>query len=241
MRMVRPASGCSLNATIDPRAVMAAHNNADWYAMMADLHGLRYRRDDLCFEMLDQPPPFHSWMTTLDPTNPDAVMARVAAHPTQKGFGIKDGFDALPLDDPRMKPGFSASWIWAATAQPADTSGWEEITTPAALDAWEAAWHAPNPPKWQQFPPAILDRADVTIWGRKAGDGYDAGGIANRSSDCIGLSNVFGEGAFAPVAALAGEIGGPLVGYERGDDLVAAQEAGFEITGPLHVWFSTVH
>ena len=37
---------------------------------------------------------------------------------------------------------------------------------------------------------------------------------------------------------MAGEIfpGFPLVGYERGYELTAAHQAGFETVGPLRVW-----
>jgi hypothetical protein len=54
----------------------------------------------------------------------------------------------------------------------------------------------------------------------------------------VGLSNCFGRGAFPAAATLCAELaqGLPVVGYERGDDLHAALDVGFEATGPLRIW-----
>ena len=48
----------------DPRAIMAAQTNADWYAMMFDVHGLRYQRTSGAFCANDTPPSYHSWATS---------------------------------------------------------------------------------------------------------------------------------------------------------------------------------
>ena len=70
-----------------------------------------------------------------------------------------------------------------------------------------------------------------------------AGAIANRSATVTGVTNVFSTvgdldaawcGSLAALAALVGDL--PLVGYERGDDLEAAQRYGFALLGPLRVW-----
>ena len=71
------------------------------------------------------------------------------------------------------------------------------------------------------------------------------GAIANQSDRVVGLSNIFGPagqalGTFAGAVAMAGQVfaGLPLVGYESGADLAAAQSAGFSAIGPLRVWVS---
>jgi hypothetical protein len=65
----------------------------------------------------------------------------------------------------------------------------------------------------------------------------------NRSSNAVGLSNVFSqtEGAerlFSGCVAAARSIfpGLPLVGYERDADLLAATAVGFEAVHGLTVW-----
>jgi hypothetical protein len=223
----------------DPRAIMAARNNADWYAMMFDVHGLRYHRSEIAFLALDTPPPYHSWMTTLDPTAQRPLLELISQHLERPGFGLKDAFHCLELRAHGLTEHFCATWIWADTLQPARTTGWTRITSVNDLLRWEAAWKGGGSPSDQrQFPAAILGRPEVHIWGRNSADGFDAGAVANLSSDCVGLSNSFGRGAFPAAATLCAELaqGLPVVGYERGDDLSVALDAGFEATGLLRIW-----
>jgi hypothetical protein len=77
------------------------------------------------------------------------------------------------------------------------------------------------------------------------GDRIVAGAIANRSVNVIGLSNVFGaagelDSAWAAGAAAAATLWGDLltVGYDSGDALHAAHNAGFESIGELVVWIN---
>lgn len=222
----------------DERAVMAARNNADWYELMFEAHGLRYDRTPGAFVALDQPPPYYSWMTLQDPgPGPEVVeiIRREAERPT---FGIKDSFHVLDLPSLGLAELFSASWMWADNpAAGADTTGWRRIADDAALVAWEAAWSERSPGAERLFPPALLHRSDVALWGREADDGFDGGAVANRSSDCVGMSNVFGPGAVPAAARLCAAFGAglPVVGYEWGDALATALRTGFEPTGPLRV------
>ena len=72
----------------------------------------------------------------------------------------------------------------------------------------------------------------------------EEGGIVGggkRGADVVGLSNLFGSAmdmVRRNLRAMAGEIfpGLPLVGYERGYELTAAHQAGFETVGPLRFW-----
>jgi hypothetical protein len=67
--------------------------------------------------------------------------------------------------------------------------------------------------------------------------------VLNRTGDVVGLSNVFtgveGVGPLFPgCVRLAQELhpGVPIVGYERGADLAAAERAGFACVRGLTVW-----
>jgi hypothetical protein len=227
----------------DPRAIMAALNNADWYAMMFDVHGLRYHRSEIAFLALDTPPPHHSWMTTLDPTAQRALLELISQHLDRPGFGLKDALHCLELRAHGLTEHFSATWIWADTLQPASTTGWTRITSANDLLRWEAAWKDGGSPSDQrQLQAVILGRPEVHIWERTMADGFDAGAVANLSSDCVGLSNCFGRGAFPAAATLCAELpqGLPVVGYERGDDLSVALDAGFAATGLLRIWGNPV-
>lgn len=223
----------------DARAILAARNNADWYAMMFELHGLRYHRAENAFLAIDPPPPYHSWITTLDPAADQAHLEMISRNLVRPGFGVKDSFQRLELSACGLVELFSATWIWAGTVASASTTGWQRITSREALVSWEAAWQSSGSPSGRrQFPAAILSRPDVAIWGRRGMEGFDAGAIANRSQDCVGLSNCFGRDALPAAAALCAGFGRELavVGYERADGLAAALDAGFEAAGPLRVW-----
>jgi hypothetical protein len=217
---------------------MAARNNADWYTMMFDVHGLEYHRSEVAFRAIDSPPPYHSRMTILEPVPSAELLTLIATEATRPGFGIKDSFHRLDLAAFDLTEFFAATWIWAMDLPASDTTGWHRITTTEALLRWEAAWKEGGAPfDGRQFPDAILERSDVAIWGRESEDGFDAGAVANLSTDCVGMSNVFGSDAIPAAAFFCAEFGAglPVVGYERGDDLVEAVDAGFETVGPLRI------
>ena len=220
----------------DPRAFMAARNNADWYAMMWDIHGLRYTLDGDGFRAIDPPMPFHGWAVV---TAPDASIRDIIA-PTigKRGFAVKDASGTYDLSDVGLVKLFDATWLWHAPDVVADVADWEHIASPDALSRWEDAWRGTQPLDQRQFPEQILNRSDVRIWGRQIKGGYDAGVIANLSADCVGVSNCFGTDARPAATALCASFGQgkPLVGYERGEDLAEALAAGWQETGPLAVW-----
>lgn len=224
----------------DQRAIMAAQNNADWYSMMFNIHGLQYCRTEIAFLGIDAPPRYHSWMTTLDPDAQADQLLSIRQNAYRPKFGVKDAFDHLALFDENFVELFSASWVFADTIQAVDTAGWTRIASGDELLLWESAWNeAGSPTEQRHFPNAILDRNDVVIWGRRELGRYDAGVIANVSKDCVGLSNCFGPDAYAVAATLCAELTNgalPIVGYERGDDLAAVLDIGFSATGKLRVW-----
>jgi hypothetical protein len=82
----------------------------------------------------------------------------------------------------------------------------------------------------------------------KRGDAIVASGALNWTGDVVGLSNVFsgiaGVGPMFPgCVRLAQELypGIPIVGYARGDDLIAAENAGFARIHDLTVWQRSGH
>jgi hypothetical protein len=88
-----------------------------------------------------------------------------------------------------------------------------------------------------------LDEDAVIVMAGYRDEAIVAGAIANRSATVASLTNVFSavgdldaawRGSVASVAAQMGDL--PLVGYERGDNLEAAQRYGFALLGPLRVW-----
>ena len=93
------------------------------------------------------------------------------------------------------------------------------------------------------FQSALLADPDCAILACHR-DGSLVGGATTYTTDGVtGILNVFKIGiaarelltsAVRAVAAL--RPGLPIVGYEQGEDLVAARAAGFRVLGPLRVW-----
>lgn len=230
----------------DDRATQAARNNADLYQAVFRAQGRGFQRDASLFCALSPPPPYHSAALVLQPGDPAAQVARIAAalSPFAGGAGVKDGFATLDLAPLGLGVGFRARWIWAEKVAPTATPGWQIIATNADLARWKAGWaDGGSPVTHQMFPPACLTDGTLVFCGRQSGAGYDAGCIVNRSGDIVGLSNLFGpagdDGVYRAAFAMAVQTGGgrPVTGYERGAALDAALAAGFADAGPLTVWF----
>lgn len=228
---------CFLSGITDlgDHAMMAARNNADWYAMMWDIRGLRYTHDAHGFRAIDPPPPYHGWATAVPGAPIKALIAPLLDKP---GFAVKDGGGQHDLTGMGLQKLFEAKWLWHVGDADASTDGWEPVTSPSALSEWEDAWRESSPSNQRQFPEAILARRDIVFWGRRNFGGYDAGVIANLSNDCVGLSNMFGADARGAATTLCAQFGDGrhVVGYERGDDLAQALAAGWQTVGDLAVW-----
>ena len=236
---------------LSDRARHCAANNADLYQSVFRAHGLTDHRNDACWWTEASPPPYYSNLTTLDPdaieVQTSAIERLCAASP--RPFSVKDGFSRLDLAPLRFRILFEAQWIWldahlkAGDEQAKLAARWTRIRDAGLLEAWEKAWSVGSPSEQRMFPPAILDDPDIAIFGREAGNGFDAGCIANRSERGIGLSNVFSTSEMtrdlyrqAVDAAFDFADDRPLVGYEQGEMLQISRSVGFESVGPLRVW-----
>ena len=165
------------------------------------------------------------------------------------GWAVKDSFRALDLAALGFEVLFDAEWIWrpAETAAPDSGSAgahWARARTEAELAAWETA-SGSRVDDAQMFLPALLADPALAFLADNREDGFHAGAIVNRAAGAAGLSNLFGPSdqatrTFASAVAAAQAVcpGLPLVGYESGDDLAAAQTVGFAASGPLRVWVS---
>lgn len=230
---------------VDDRAVAGAKNNADLYAAVFSVHGLGYRRNAYAFVAEDAPPPFYSHLTVQSADDTSAVMLEVTntARRFDGALGLKDSFCQLDgLAEAGFSQLFEASWIWREPVRSDMPAGWKTIENAQDLLLWETAWKAGgSPTDRRMFPAEFLSRIDVVFLGRIAKGRLVAGCIANRSDDCVGLSNVFAEEpsatTFAEAADAVDAISGgvPIVGYESGAELDYAVQAGFTMTGSLQV------
>lgn len=229
---------------IDPRAVTAAHSNADLYVAVFGAHELDFERLPYAFVGRDRPPPYYSNLTVLLPDHGEDITAQLRTLSKQFGgrVGLKDSFCELELEANGFETLFDASWIWREAGLQTGAGGWQQIETEAGLLDWEAAWKQSGSPTPQRiFRAELLERPDIVFLARRDGDDIIAGCIANVSDACVGISNVFArapsDNVFAEAAAAVASVAPhlPIAGYESGQDLERARNAGFESVGALRI------
>lgn len=222
---------------------MAAANNAEWCDLVCGTHGVQTRFDEDAWTSRTRTPPGYPDAVTLvpRPSLPE-LLTRID---TSVGCSIKDSFASLDLTAYGFRVLFDARWIvHRATAIPPspDAARWEVVHDGVGLAAWEQAWRGNDGPAGV-FRAELLDHDSVTALAARSGDGVIAGAVLNRSSRVVGISNFFthdldGAANWSGCLALAGTLlpGSTFVGYESGNELVAARTYGFETVGPLRVW-----
>lgn len=229
---------------------LCAANNADLYRAIFRAHGLPDQRTSAFWSSDAAAPPYYSNMTTLDPDATEEQLIEIDRLTDRLGWrpGIKDGFSRLDLSNNGFRLLFSASWIWAEPQKSSSSvpQGWVRVRDAAALDRWERSGkESGSPTDTNVFTPALLSDPDMHIYGRLAGDGFDAGCIANRSPAVVGISNIFSLSgtpqAFRDaisVATIAFAADLPLVGYDNGKALDEMIELGFKPVGQLRIWLA---
>ena len=218
----------------------AALDNAALCAAMWRAHGLGVERINDCVACSGRPPRFYPNVVTVDPAVDAHEQMRSIAERAERASGtffVKDSYRALSLDSFDFEPLFEARWIHRAAGSEAGATrlDWRPVTDAAELGAWEAAWggSADEP---ALFLPTFLTQPGVTVLAGWANSRIAAGCIITTTGTVAGLSNVFGNAPEAISAAVMMFSGRAFVGYESGEALVAALEAGFQTVGDLVVW-----
>lgn len=223
---------------VDRRLRAAIDASIGWYEDLCAAHGIGSAIDAGLWVSRSAPPPLHSDAVLLQPTVTErdvleAIAGRVHA-------GVKDSFATLDLTGGGMQELFSATWIHReATDDPPNSDSatlWRQVTTPEELAEWTDRHDTSD-----VLLPRLLDRAHVSILARYEGDRRVAGAVARLGTGVVDISNVHGVDADVDWSEVAQAVaqqfpGRAMVGYERGDDLVAARAAGFDAVGELRVW-----
>jgi hypothetical protein len=239
------------------REVQVAHNNAKWCHAVCRAHGIPGEFRDSLWLNRRPVPRFYSNAITLSKTEGaseqlDLIQA-LLREGTLCNFSVKDSFCTLNLAPLGFQILFEATWLWRKPSRPKPTAvatgiDWIIVQDSSELARWEAAWNGlsandPSPQPDRIFLPSLLTEQDVIFIGAYQDRRIVAGGIANRTGEVVGVSNVFvlTEDALPYWAGCVTAImevfpGRPLVGYERGNELAIAQQLGFEASESLRVW-----
>jgi hypothetical protein len=211
----------------------AADNNARWCDLVCRSHGLATRFVDDLWIVVDEAPPFYPDAVTLGPR------ADVLGHLPEAASGVKDSFACLDLAPAGFRVLFDASWILQRSPRIATpTLRWSPVGDADELRGWTRAAELEGIIRAE----LLADPAVRIFAGRNDERGpIVAGVIANATGSVVGVSNVFGEEPQVVWHDLQGVVaaafpGRPLVGYEHGDPLGHAGEAGFSAIGPLRIW-----
>jgi len=240
---------------------LAVYNNAVWCATVCGAHGWPSEFHAEIWINSHASLPYYPNAVTLTPTGAAMQLEqirRLDGAGLAAGWGVKDSFALLDLTPLGYQLLFEATWLYRAAtslqvADPLPNIRWRQVLDAVELAAWEHAWRgAPaeepeaQPPRL--FLPALLADPQVAFLAAYEQEHLVAGAIANRTGtartgEVIGLSNLFvppGDKVSwwtSCVTALNTFFSGvPLVGYEQGDDLQAAQGVGFTALAPLRVW-----
>ena len=139
-------------------------------------------------------------------------------------WAVKDSFNRLDLSRAGFDVLLEASWVRS-----------EMPATDASTDiVWQRESEGKDLP---------VDDPNFALFTGRRGFRLAAGGMLYRSDGVVGLSNVVAEAADAvavwrSLILLSAQTFPrlPVVGYESGNELAAALDAGFEIGDPLRVW-----
>ncbi|WP_375766497.1 hypothetical protein NR798_33080 [Archangium gephyra] len=237
------------------RVTAAAFNNAAWCDAVCRAQGRPGEFSSALWLNRAEVPRFYPNAVTLTPEGAARQIEALSALGLPGRWAIKDSFATLDLAPLGFAELFSAQWIHLAPERlaPARPGGarWVQVRDTAALSAWEAAWSGQSgsagpEPAHAVFRPGLLEDAGTVFLAAYHEDTLVAGAIAYRAAGVVSLSNTFFTAAEAGTlrAELLGQLlavfpGLPLVGYERGDELAAWCDLGFEPIGPLRVWLKT--
>ncbi|MEU2751564.1 hypothetical protein ABZ613_35745 [Streptomyces collinus] len=219
----------------------AARNNAEWCAVMCRAHEVDSAFGKEAWAAARRTPPYYPDAVTLEPrADAEALVARIDT--ASPGASVKDSFADLDLTGAGFRVLFEAEWMHraAGVSVPPPDLAWDVVRDPDALREWALAWNDGGG-NADLFRPGLLDDPETFVLAGRSADGrVSVGAVAGRSSDVVGVSNVFGPPhvAWPLVLHAVGRLfpALPVVGYEQGDGLTAALRHGFEAVGPLRVW-----
>jgi len=224
----------------------AVVDNLQWCALVCRAHGIPTQQSGgIWFSTRSAPDRFPDVMTT----RPGVAIADVVAaceHPGRSAgaemCSVKDSFADVELAGEGFSELFAAQWIRRGPGEDRHAGyaelRWQVVDSVGQFDAWTRATDTA----------ATLTRA---VWADPSVHllaAYHRGAlagcaVASTGTAAVGLSNVVVVGADVghvwqslahAVPAMFGAR--PIVGYEHGDDLAAAVDAGFRLAGPLRVW-----
>ena len=241
-----------------PSLSQAVLDNVEWCDLVCRSVDVSTGRSDrLWWTHDDAPPLYPDVITTVADVAYDSLAALLDDRPV---CTVKDSFATLDLTGDGFVVLFDAAWVVRAAGVPelADP-GWDVVSDPDDLAAWEQGWRSGGGVPGG-LSPALLQGSPVSFLAERVDGRIVGGAVVHHAGGVLGMSNVFRadepDGPDGPDAAvallsdddrasswrrassavswLAPELG--VVGYERGLALDALLDVGFRSAGQLRVW-----
>lgn len=220
----------------------AVINNADWCDAMATAHGVATRYNESVWATEYSMPRFYPNVITLQRgIQIDELVESIAAN-LPAGWGVKDSFDELRLDDLGFRSAFQAHWYCRPPGnyEPNHKESKFDLTTvnsQAELRNWISGWGQGD----GIFNSSIAaDNSVELIYATREGD-VVSGLALYHSAGSVGISNVFGTGeallgCLAKVVETHSSKG--IVGYGDENEIRTLSGFGFEKMGDLRIWLN---
>lgn len=158
------------------------------------------------------------------------------------GWGIKDSFNELQLDQNEFTMAFEANWYCRLPNEQSEInedSGLQlrTVKTRYELNRWITSWGEAN----GVFNQSLIENSRIDLVYAE-NDGKLVSGLAsNQSGDSVGISNSFGsvEGLLLCIAYVAEKHPAKaIVGYGSKAEIDDLSSLGFKEIGDLRVWLS---
>jgi hypothetical protein len=226
----------------------AALNNAELCELICSSNGIRGSfHEDYWFSKHNVSNYYPDFVTLKKDIDQQKLNLKLSSYSQPRIWTLKDSFNMLDLLSLNFKVLFDANWITLSRTSSSINSTdavWRQIETEESLIDWEKAWrHNWRPLQTVLFRSTLLQKSSIAFYAAYKKDEIVAGFIVNQSNGVVGLSNIFTPStnvqnywneAVNIIQKSYPKI--PIVGYERGDELVTALTCGFEVIGQLRVW-----
>jgi hypothetical protein len=179
----------------------AARNNAEWCDFVCRSHGVPGEFHDPIWINQHRTPRFYPNAVTLSASQStrqyDTIRTLIEIG-IPGDWAVKDSFDTLDLTSSGFHELMRGEWVHCPAPEipGGRISGisWQKIEEVADLKAWENAWCGNSQEESRIFMPRLLEEKRIAFIGAFQRNRIVAGCIANRSEDCVGISNIFFTG-----------------------------------------------
>lgn len=224
---------------------LTINDNVLWCSAICEAHGANIDSSAPLWLNLKSSPRFYPNIISTEPGAQAQVceaIERLRSLGIPKGWGIKDSFSDLALDDLGFETVITGNWFGGVPNMPSESlEHWKKALSVIELRDWETAWGGDN--DIHTFPDALIKDNRIEFWCKSKNGMLEAGFICFRTESSVGVSNwfssqnqsIFDIGALDVVSS---NFPGVPVVFWAPDDSAIQIPSTMERLAPLKVWIS---